>query len=166
MITLGVSPINPGTSHGKRKALTLKFFIRTSKAASAIPKSRFYQGTRDICFANDGIGKIEGVWYNDFFVSRKTMPLYEYKCTKCGSVFEVLQKVDDPPLKKCVRCQGPVKKLLSPPALQFKGSGWYVTDYASKGKPAPDHQSKDKAKNGADSPKGKKDPDLSSPEKK
>ena len=64
------------------------------------------------------------------------MPLYEYKCTKCGSVFEIFQKVDDPPLKKCIRCQGPVKKLLSPPALQFKGSGWYVTDYAAKKKPS------------------------------
>lgn len=66
------------------------------------------------------------------------MPLYEYKCTKCGSVFEILQKVTDPLVKKCVHCRGPVKKLLSPPALQFKGTGWYITDYASKGSPKPD----------------------------
>jgi len=66
------------------------------------------------------------------------MPLYEYKCTKCGSVFEILQKVNDPQIKKCVHCQGPVKKLLSPPALQFKGTGWYVTDYASKGSSKPE----------------------------
>ena len=60
------------------------------------------------------------------------MPLYEFKCSKCGSVFEVIQKVDEPPLKKCLKCGSSLQKLLSPPALQFKGSGWYVTDYARK----------------------------------
>ena len=64
------------------------------------------------------------------------MPLYEYKCDKCGSVEEAIQKVDDMPLKKCSRCGGPLRKLMSSPAIQFKGSGWYVTDYASK-KPRP-----------------------------
>ncbi len=62
------------------------------------------------------------------------MPLYEYKCTKCGSVFEVLQKITDPPLDRCIHCRGPVHKLISPPTIQFKGNGWYVTDYAAKGK--------------------------------
>jgi putative FmdB family regulatory protein len=60
------------------------------------------------------------------------MPLYEYKCSKCGSVFEFFQKVEDPSPEKCPKCQGPLKKVLSAPALQFKGSGWYVTDYAAK----------------------------------
>ena len=60
------------------------------------------------------------------------MPLYEYKCDTCGSVEEVIQKVSDKPLKKCSKCGGPLHKLLSSPAIQFKGSGWYVTDYASK----------------------------------
>jgi len=60
------------------------------------------------------------------------MPIYEFKCEKCGAIFEVLQKVNDPVQKKCIRCGGPAKKALSPPALQFKGSGWYVTDYAQK----------------------------------
>ena len=60
------------------------------------------------------------------------MPLYEYKCLKCGHIFERFQKVNDLPLKKCPRCGSPVKKILSPPALQFKGEGWYVTDYAQK----------------------------------
>lgn len=58
------------------------------------------------------------------------MPLYEYRCTECGDVFEVLQKVTDEPLKVHKNCGGPVERLLSPPALQFKGAGWYVTDYA------------------------------------
>jgi putative FmdB family regulatory protein len=60
------------------------------------------------------------------------MPLYEYKCLKCNTVFEVIQKVSDPRLKKCIKCGGPVTKTISAPAIQFKGSGWYITDYAKK----------------------------------
>mgnify|MGYP001222876243 CR=1 FL=1 len=58
------------------------------------------------------------------------MPLYEYKCHKCGALFEVLQKVSDEPLSVHDHCGGRLERLLSPPAFQFKGSGWYVTDYA------------------------------------
>jgi putative FmdB family regulatory protein len=61
------------------------------------------------------------------------MPLYEYKCKKCGHRFEKIQKFSDPPVKKCPECGGAVEQLLSAPAVQFKGSGWYVTDYAKKG---------------------------------
>lgn len=60
------------------------------------------------------------------------MPLYEYECTKCGHRFEKIQKVSDR-APKCVRCGGKVRQLIHPPAVQFKGSGWYVTDYARKG---------------------------------
>ena len=60
------------------------------------------------------------------------MPLYEYICSKCGAVFEVIQKVKEPPLKKCIKCGGAVTKTISAPAIQFKGSGWYITDYAKK----------------------------------
>ncbi|MFN8095974.1 MAG: FmdB family zinc ribbon protein [Vicinamibacteria bacterium] len=60
------------------------------------------------------------------------MPLYEYECPKDGA-FEQMQKFSDPPLAACPKCGGPVEKLLSAPAIQFKGSGWYVTDYARKG---------------------------------
>ena len=60
------------------------------------------------------------------------MPLYEYECTKCHTKFEVIQKVADPPLKKCIKCDGAVIKTISAPAIQFKGSGWYITDYAKK----------------------------------
>jgi len=60
------------------------------------------------------------------------MPLYEYECETCGHRFEVIQKFSDPPLEACGACGGPVKKLLSSPAIQFKGSGWYITDYARK----------------------------------
>ena len=64
------------------------------------------------------------------------MPLYEYECTKDGT-FEQIQKFSDPPLKKCPTCGGPVERLLSAPAIQFKGTGWYVTDYAKKGDSGP-----------------------------
>jgi len=60
------------------------------------------------------------------------MPLYDYRCESCGETTEILQRFDDPPLTICPRCGGPLRKLLSAPAFQFKGSGWYVTDYARK----------------------------------
>ena len=59
------------------------------------------------------------------------MPLYEYECPKDGT-FELMQKFSDPPLAACPTCGGPVEKLLSAPAIQFKGTGWYITDYARK----------------------------------
>ena len=59
------------------------------------------------------------------------MPIYEYQCEVCGHTFEAIQKFSDEPIKACVVCSGPVRRLLSPPALVFKGTGWYVTDYAS-----------------------------------
>ena len=62
------------------------------------------------------------------------MPLYEYRCEACEHRFEVIQKYSDSPIAVCPVCgQGPVEKLLSSPAIQFKGTGWYITDYARKG---------------------------------
>jgi putative FmdB family regulatory protein len=66
------------------------------------------------------------------------MPLYEYACRRCGKTFEVIQKFSDTPLTVHEECGGEVERLLSPPALQFKGSGWYITDYARGGKSSPD----------------------------
>lgn len=60
------------------------------------------------------------------------MPIYEYECNKCGHRFEVIQRVADAPLKKCEKCKGKAERLISSPAIQFKGTGWYVTDYAKK----------------------------------
>ncbi len=71
------------------------------------------------------------------------MPLYEYECQDCHFRFEKLQRLSDPPPRKCPECGGKVSQLLSAPAVQFKGSGWYVTDYARKGAP-PDSKSPDK----------------------
>jgi putative FmdB family regulatory protein len=61
------------------------------------------------------------------------MPLYEYECDACGRRFEQIQKFSDPPVETCPHCGGKVHKLLSSPAIQFKGTGWYVTDYPKKG---------------------------------
>jgi putative FmdB family regulatory protein len=63
---------------------------------------------------------------------RFQLPLYEYACTQCGQHIEKIQKFSDAPLAKCEKCGGRLKRVLSSPAIQFKGSGWYVTDYARK----------------------------------
>ena len=63
------------------------------------------------------------------------MPLYEYQCEACKRRFEVIRKFSDPELEVCTLCgKGPVQRLMSSPAIQFKGSGWYITDYSQKGK--------------------------------
>ena len=72
------------------------------------------------------------------------MPLYEYKCRDCGSTFEYMQKASDPPKKKCPKCGGLLVKVITAPALQFKGQGWYVTDYARK-KAEPEEKAKGSA---------------------
>jgi putative FmdB family regulatory protein len=70
-----------------------------------------------------------------------TVPLYEYRCEKCGSRIEKIQKFSDPPLSTCEKCGGELTRLLSAPAIQFKGSGWYITDYARKSSPEPSGKS-------------------------
>lgn len=60
------------------------------------------------------------------------MPLYEYQCKDCGAIIEKIQKFSDAPLRKCEKCGGKLERLLSSPAIQFKGSGFYITDYARK----------------------------------
>ena len=62
------------------------------------------------------------------------MPLYEYQCSKCGKTFELMRKFSDPPVTVHDECGGAVEQLLSAPAFQLKGTGWYITDYAKGGK--------------------------------
>ena len=62
------------------------------------------------------------------------MPLYEYRCKQCGHQFEKIQSFSAPEEKECPVCKGEVERLISAPAIQFKGAGWYVNDYAAKGK--------------------------------
>jgi len=62
------------------------------------------------------------------------VPLYEYQCKKCKHKFEKIQKFSDPPVRKCPECGGPVEKVMHAPNVQFKGTGWYVTDYGGKDK--------------------------------
>jgi putative FmdB family regulatory protein len=95
------------------------------------------------------------------------MPLYEYQCTKCGHRFEKIQKFSDKKITKCPECGGKVEQLLSAPAVQFKGSGWYVTDYAKKPSGAgPSDGGKDggKDKESKDSKKEEKKSESSSKE--
>src|SRR4030042_5329590 len=72
------------------------------------------------------------------------MPIYEYECTQCGCRTEVVQKFSAPPPRKCKKCGGALKKLISSSAIQFKGSGWYITDYAKKTAPQEESKGKDK----------------------
>jgi putative FmdB family regulatory protein len=60
------------------------------------------------------------------------MPIYEYECKKCGAHVEAFQKVNDKPLTKCSKCRGKLERKISAPAIQFKGTGWYITDYGAK----------------------------------
>jgi putative FmdB family regulatory protein len=79
------------------------------------------------------------------------MPLYEYQCEDCGERFERIRKFSDPPLdERCPKCGGPIKKLLSSPAIQFKGKGWYVTDYAKSGSAEPTKEESAKSEASAD----------------
>jgi putative FmdB family regulatory protein len=96
------------------------------------------------------------------------MPLYEYKCNSCGTVFEVIQRFSDQPLKVHQNCGGELQKLISPSALQFKGTGWYVTDYAKRpnGKGAPSSSSLPETDSGKDktTPKTESKPSSGSSE--
>jgi len=72
------------------------------------------------------------------------MPLYEYQCGACGHRFEIIQKFSDGPPEACRQCgKGPLQRLQSSPAFQFKGTGWYVTDYAGKGRSGGESSDKD-----------------------
>lgn len=82
------------------------------------------------------------------------MPLYEYEC-EAGHRFEKIQKFSDPPLEKCPTCGKPVHKLVSSPAFQFKGTGWYITDYARKDKDTKDTKDTKEAKDTKESGESK-----------
>ena len=90
------------------------------------------------------------------------MPLYEYQCKKCHSLTERIQKFSDPPLAICPHCGGELEQLISAPAVQFKGSGWYVTDYAKK---SGDGSKSSGNGSTASSSEGKSDSSTSSSEK-
>ena len=89
------------------------------------------------------------------------MPLYEYQCEACDDRFEKIVKFSDPPLEECPKCGGKVQKLFSSPAIQFKGSGWYITDYAKKSSPESSSSSKSSAEKSSDSSSDSKKSDSS-----
>lgn len=78
------------------------------------------------------------------------MPLYEYQCKKCKHKFEKIQKFSDPPIRKCPECGGPVEKVMHAPNVQFKGTGWYVTDYGGKDKSEKSKQEGSSEKSGSE----------------
>ena len=93
------------------------------------------------------------------------MPLYEYECKKCGHRFEKIQKFSDKIVKKCPECGGQVEQMISAPAVQFKGSGWYVTDYAKKSHaPASSDSGSKDSKDSKESKKDEKKTESSSKE--
>ncbi|MGD8328438.1 MAG: zinc ribbon domain-containing protein [Acidobacteriota bacterium] len=92
------------------------------------------------------------------------MPIYEYQCKKCGHRFELIQKFSDKPRKRCPECRGAVERLISPPAIRFKGTGWYVTDYADKKKGS--EKAEDKPAAGESKPADKKSDDKKKKDKK
>jgi putative FmdB family regulatory protein len=94
----------------------------------------------------------EGVIYNGL-----PMPLYEYECSSCGHRFEQIRKFSDPPVLVCPKCGGAVDKLMSSPAVQFKGTGWYVTDYARKDSKDSKETKDSKGKDAAEATKDSKD---------
>ena len=80
------------------------------------------------------------------------MPIHEYKCKKCGARTEALQKLRDQPLRKCRKCGGALEKLISSPAIQFKGSGFYITDYPHKNIPDKEDKPKEKPEKPKETP--------------
>ena len=86
------------------------------------------------------------------------MPIYEYLCPSCQHRFEIKQSMSDPPVSSCARCGQAVTKIISAPAIMFKGTGWYVTDYSDKMKPGTDSKAEEKSdpaqKKESDSPAG------------
>jgi putative FmdB family regulatory protein len=82
------------------------------------------------------------------------MPIYEYKCKKCGKEYEAFQRITESCLKSCKFCKGPVHKLVSRTSFQLKGSGWYVTDYGGKKPPVSETAETVKAEKASGSPAG------------
>jgi putative FmdB family regulatory protein len=94
------------------------------------------------------------------------MPLYEYECKKCGHRFEKIQKFSDKMVKKCPECGGRVEQMISAPAVQFKGSGWYVTDYPKKSGGSSGSSSSSESKDSKESKEAKESKESKKDEKK
>jgi|Deesub1362B_J571_1020462.scaffolds.fasta_scaffold00002_500 putative FmdB family regulatory protein len=85
------------------------------------------------------------------------MPIYEYKCLQCGYCFEIFQKINETAPDACPQCGGPIQKIISAPAIHFKGNGWYVTDYARSSPSNSSQKDKSPEKKTADKPEGTPD---------
>jgi putative FmdB family regulatory protein len=78
------------------------------------------------------------------------MPTYEYRCRDCGHTFDIVQKMSDDPLTHCPECAGELRKVFAPPAISFKGSGFYATDHGKKSKPSGGEKNKDTGSDGSE----------------
>jgi putative FmdB family regulatory protein len=94
------------------------------------------------------------------------MPIYEFECRKCKAHMEVFQKINDKPPVKCRKCGGRLERKISAPAIQFKGSGWYVTDYASKATKGEKSESESSTETKSEKPEKTDKKKESSPTKK
>ena len=100
------------------------------------------------------------------------MPTYEYRCRDCGHTFDIVQKMSDDPLTHCPECGGELRKVFAPPAISFRGSGFYATDHGKKSKPADSSSSSKEGKSSAgdggttSSSKGASESGSSTPAKK
>jgi len=88
------------------------------------------------------------------------LPIYEYRCSKCGVQIERRQRFSDPPLENCEACGGKLERLVSSPAIRFKGSGWYVTDYSRKSSVPAGETSSESKSPGSSAAETKKSPDV------
>src|SRR5262245_32509490 len=122
----------PGTSIEAGRAVASTRPAAARRGADSAPRERACGSIRPHASAGVSIAQ----WYTSrsFRLSLfPPMPIYEYVCEKCGQSMEAIQRLSDPPLEVCEKCGGRLRKKVSAPAFQFKGTGWYVTDYARKG---------------------------------
>jgi putative FmdB family regulatory protein len=101
------------------------------------------------------------LYFKEVFV----LPIYEYECLSCGERFDEMRKLSDPPVTECKLCKGTVRKLLAAPALQFKGTGWYVTDYAGKNASSHKEGAAKDGGNGSGAPKPEAKPEAKTEKK-
>jgi len=104
------------------------------------------------------------LFLRDLWIFNRAMPIYEYECKKCKAHVEAFQKLSDKPLTKCRKCGGKLERQISAPAIQFKGTGWYVTDYG--GKTTKSEKSESESVSDSKSDKPEKKTKDSSPAKK
>jgi putative FmdB family regulatory protein len=148
----------------KHKALSTKTQDPSPKTENSDSELKTVQVFAPLRCGPYNFQQVSGQWKTE----QRVMPIYEFECRKCKAKLEVFQKMNDKPPVKCRKCGGRLEKLVSASAIQFKGSGWYVTDYAGNGRKAAEKAEKDTAASSTSSEDKKSDKKTkeSSPAKK